>query len=77
MNKSKQLVKVNRIPGENDIGMVAWKFTIKTPEYPAGRQFIFIANDITNGIGAFGPKEDLLFQKASELSRKEVKFKRR
>jgi hypothetical protein len=35
-----------------------------------GREIIAIANDITIGIGSFGPKEDLLFLRASELARK-------
>nr|XP_039264326.1 acetyl-CoA carboxylase-like isoform X1 [Styela clava] len=66
-----KLVNINRQPGENEIGMVAWKFTLRTPEYPDGRCIICIANDITYKIGSFGPKEDLLFQQASELARSE------
>merc|ERR1719245_1764589 len=65
-----KLVKVKRFPGENTIGMVAWKMTLKTLEYPQGRELIVIANDITVGIGSFGPKEDQLFQEASKLARK-------
>ena len=38
-------------------------------EYPDGRTIIVIGNDITIEIGTFGPKEDLLFQRASELAR--------
>ncbi|KAK3576974.1 hypothetical protein CHS0354_005975 [Potamilus streckersoni] len=59
----------NRNPGENEIGMVAWQMTLKTPEYPECREIIVIANDITHKIGSFGPQEDLLFKKASELAR--------
>ena len=44
------------------IGMVAWYMTLKTPEYPSGRDIIIIANDITFKIGSFGPQEDLLFK---------------
>lgn len=65
-----KLVKVKRFPGENTIGMVAWKMTLKTVEYPNGRDLIVIANDITLGIGSFGPNEDQLFQEASKLARK-------
>ena len=36
--------------------------TLKTPEYPDGRDIIVIANDITHLIGSFGIKEDTLFQ---------------
>ncbi|CAF3808089.1 unnamed protein product, partial [Adineta steineri] len=56
---------------ENDCGMVAWRFHMKTPECPNGRTIIVIANDITYKIGSFGIEEDLLFQRASELSRLE------
>ncbi|PKU35225.1 hypothetical protein llap_14471 [Limosa lapponica baueri] len=49
--------------------MVAWKMTLKTPEYPEGRDIIVIGNDITYRIGSFGPQEDVLFLRASELAR--------
>ncbi|NXH84692.1 ACAC carboxylase, partial [Edolisoma coerulescens] len=66
-----QLVHMNRLPGGNEIGMVAWKMTLRTPEYPEGRDIIVIGNDITYRIGSFGPQEDLLFLRASELARAE------
>ncbi|OLP76680.1 Acetyl-CoA carboxylase, partial [Symbiodinium microadriaticum] len=44
-----------------DLGMLAWKLTMKTPECPEGRVVILIANDV---------REDQFFQKASELARK-------
>jgi len=47
--------------------MVAWNMTLKTPEYPAGRDIIVIANDITFRIGSFGVQEDLLFKVNSPL----------
>ena len=56
-------------PGHNTIGIVAWKLDLKTPEYPKGREIVLIANDISHNIGSFGPKEDLMFQKASEYAR--------
>lgn len=43
--------------------------TLRTPEYPAGREIIVISNDITHKIGSFGPQEDVLFQRASEMAR--------
>lgn len=58
------------MPGENDLGMIAWKMSFMTPEYPKGRDIIVIANDITHKIGSFGTDEDILFKKASELARK-------
>ena len=64
-----KLVETYRPPGSNTIGMVAWKVEAFTPEYPEGRQFILVGNDITFNIGSFGPEEDELFFKASEYAR--------
>lgn len=64
-----RLVEQKRVPGENNVGMVAWRLTLYTPEYPDGRDLIVIANDITYFIGSFGPKEDKVFQLASETAR--------
>ncbi|XP_069788811.1 acetyl-CoA carboxylase 2 isoform X3 [Narcine bancroftii] len=66
-----QLVHMNRIPAGNEVGMVAWKMTLKTPEYPEGRDIVVICNDITFKFGSFGPEEDLLFLRASQLARAE------
>ncbi|XP_072839289.2 acetyl-CoA carboxylase 2 isoform X2 [Pogona vitticeps] len=66
-----RLVQMNRLPGGNEIGMVAFKMKLKTPEYPKGREIVVISNDITYKIGSFGPEEDLLFLRASELARAE------
>lgn len=63
------LCEVQRLGGENDVGMVAWRMVLATPEFPEGRELILIANDLTFVIGSFGPKEDLVFNKASELAR--------
>lgn len=49
--------------------MVAWRMVLCTPEYPNGRELILISNDLTIYIGSFGPKEDILFHKASVLAR--------
>jgi acetyl-CoA carboxylase/biotin carboxylase 1 len=70
LDDTDNLAEVNRDPGHNTIGMVGWMVTAKTPEYPRGRRFIIIANDITFKIGSFGPQEDLFFHKCSELARK-------
>ena len=64
------LAEVAREPGTNTHGMVGWVVTARTPEYPRGRKFIIIANDITFTIGSFGPKEDQFFHKCTELARK-------
>jgi acetyl-CoA carboxylase/biotin carboxylase 1 len=70
LDDNDNLAEVNRDPGSNVIGMVGWIVTAKTPEYPRGRRFIIIANDITFKIGSFGPQEDNFFHKCSELARK-------
>lgn len=63
------LKEMQRLPGENNCGMVAWRITLSTPEYPEGREIVVIANDLTFMIGSFGKREDILFKKASELAR--------
>jgi len=63
------LQESTRSPGDNDIGMVAWKCTMRTPEYPNGRDIVLIANDVTFQAGSFGVAEDIFFQKASEYAR--------
>ena len=64
-----ELVPGNREIGTNKIGMVAWKVTMKTPEYPEGREVVVIANDVTVGAGSFGVEEDEIFFKASKYAR--------
>lgn len=66
---SPSLVETSRQPGMNDIGTVAWICTLKTPEYPDGREAVIIANDITFQSGSFGPEEDYLFYAASKMAR--------
>ncbi|EGW34547.1 uncharacterized protein SPAPADRAFT_134536 [Spathaspora passalidarum NRRL Y-27907] len=68
-DENDHLTAVEREPGSNKIGMVGFKVTAKTPEYPRGRQFIIVANDITHKIGSFGPEEDYFFNKCTELAR--------
>lgn len=64
------LTAVEREPGSNKVGMVGFKVTVKTPEYPRGRLFIIVANDITHKIGSFGPEEDEFFNRCTEMARK-------
>lgn len=64
------LAEVSREPGTNTCGMVGWLMNARTPEYPKGRKFVVVANDITFNIGSFGPKEDNFFYKCTELARK-------
>jgi acetyl-CoA carboxylase/biotin carboxylase 1 len=70
LDDADNLTEVAREPGTNSCGMVGWIITAKTPEYPRGRRFVMIANDITYQIGSFGPKEDKFFHKCTELARK-------
>ncbi|GAV27655.1 acetyl-CoA carboxylase [Pichia membranifaciens] len=66
---SDDVTPVSREPGANNIGMVAFLVSAKTPEYPKGRQFVIVANDITFKIGSFGPTEDAFFNKVTEYAR--------
>jgi len=55
--------------GTNKDGMVAWLVNMKTPEYPTGREVVFIANDVTVQSGSFGVTEDDLYFEASKFAR--------
>ena len=70
LDDADELAEVQREPGTNSHGMVGWIITAKTPEYPRGRRFVIIANDITYKIGSFGPKEDQFFYACTEKARK-------
>ncbi|CAM9461200.1 unnamed protein product, partial [Phaeothamnion confervicola] len=63
------LQKEFRIVGTNKIGMLAWHITMRTPEYPEGREVVVVANDVTFQSGSFGVKEDEFFQAASQYAR--------
>ena len=65
-----EMTEIARPPGLNTCGMVAWVFTMKTPEYSKGRRVVVISNDITFQIGSFGPIEDEYFYKATQYARK-------
>lgn len=62
------LVPVDRSPGLNDIGMIAWFMEMLTPEFPDGRKIIVVANDVTYQAGSFGPKEDAFFYAVTNLA---------
>lgn len=64
-----ELVECQRPMGQNDVGMVAWLVTLRTPEYPTGRQVVLVSNDITFVQGSFGTREDWVFKTASEYAR--------
>lgn len=70
MDENGMLEEVDRLPGSNTCGMVAWVLHVKTPEFPHGRRIVMIANDITFKIGSFGPREDEYFSLASQYARK-------
>eukprot|EP01117_Protostelium_nocturnum_P006363 TRINITY_DN2299_c0_g1_i1.p1 TRINITY_DN2299_c0_g1~~TRINITY_DN2299_c0_g1_i1.p1 ORF type:complete len:2212 (+),score=828.58 TRINITY_DN2299_c0_g1_i1:166-6801(+) len=71
VNSEGELVESKREAGNNDVGMIAWRLKLNTPEYPQGREIIVISNDISFQSGSFGVPEDVVFKKASELARKE------
>jgi acetyl-CoA carboxylase/biotin carboxylase 1 len=64
-----ELIKGSRPVGTNNVGMVAWELTMKTPEYPEGRDVVLIANDVTVQSGSFGVEEDEMYFKASKYAR--------
>ena len=64
-----ELYRGKREIGTNKVGMVAWVATMKTPEYPEGREVVFISNDVTVQSGSFGVAEDEVFYKASKYAR--------
>ncbi|KAL3309502.1 hypothetical protein Ciccas_011952, partial [Cichlidogyrus casuarinus] len=70
LDKEGRLRPVDRLIGTNEIGMVVWYMVLKTPEYPQGRPVVVIANDVTIKAGSFGPAEDLVFARASQLARR-------
>ena len=70
LDENDNLAEVAREAGTNTHGMVGWLITAKTPEYPKGRRFVIVANDITMKIGSFGPQEDQFFFKCTELARR-------
>ncbi|PFH51931.1 hypothetical protein AMATHDRAFT_141248 [Amanita thiersii Skay4041] len=71
LDEHDQLAEVDRAPGNNTFGMVAWVFTLCTPEYPLGRKVVVVANDITYKIGSFGPLEDQFFYLVTQYAREQ------
>ncbi|KJA28198.1 hypothetical protein HYPSUDRAFT_129635 [Hypholoma sublateritium FD-334 SS-4] len=69
LDEHDKLAEVARAQGNNTCGMVAWVFTLKTPEYPQGRKVVVVANDITYKIGSFGPVEDQFFFLVTQYAR--------
>ena len=65
-----RFLQVTRPIGSNDVGVVVWVMTLRTPEWPHGRQIIAIANDITFQAGALSPREHAMFRAAADLAHK-------
>ena len=59
--------KGSRPVGTNDVGMVGFSCTFRTPEYPEGREVVIVANDVTYQSGSFGVAEDDFFAKVTGL----------
>lgn len=53
----------------NRIGMVAWLVNYSSPQYPNGREFVLIGNDLDFETGTFGVSEDKLFFYTTEYAR--------
>lgn len=72
-------VEVDRAAGLNDVGMVAWMLTLRTPEYPEGRQLVLIANDITHQVGGRGgqrpTKDDVWIKEKNGVERRLMRCK--
>ena len=66
--KAGKLVEVHRPAGQNDVGMVCWRVTLVTEEYPRGRDIVLVANDITHMSGSFSPREDAVYRAAFDLA---------
>lgn len=49
--------------------MVSWLVNYASPQYPEGRKFVLIGNDLDYETGTFGVSEDKLFFHASEYAR--------
>ncbi|KAL1121333.1 hypothetical protein V6Z11_D01G225500 [Gossypium hirsutum] len=62
------LVPIERQPGLNDVGMVAWCMEMFTPEFPSGRTILVVVNDVTFKAGSFGPREDAFFLAVTDLA---------
>lgn len=62
------LVPVERAPGLNDVGMVAWILEMSTPEFTSGRKILIVANDVTFKAGSFGPREDAFFLAVTDFA---------
>ena len=69
LNSNGNLELCTRPPGLNKCGIIVFKMTLFSPEYPVGRNVILIVNDITFQMGSFGPQEDKTFLKATQLAR--------
>ncbi|KAL5992309.1 acetyl-coenzyme-A carboxylase [Asimina triloba] len=62
------LVSIERPAALNDVGMVAWRMEMCTPEFPNGRTILIVANDVTFKAGSFGPREDAFFLEVTNLA---------
>ncbi|KAL5982106.1 acetyl-coenzyme-A carboxylase [Asimina triloba] len=62
------LVPMERSAAGNDVGMVAWRMEMWTPEFPNGRTILIVANDVTFKAGSFGPREDAFFLAVTNLA---------
>jgi len=66
-----EITPVERKPGSNKHSIVVWRVSIKTPETPAGRQFILVSGDMTLKGGSVAIREDMNYVEAARLAMKE------
>ncbi|KAG6438183.1 hypothetical protein SASPL_103120 [Salvia splendens] len=62
------LIPEERPPGLNEVGMVAWRMEMSTPEFPSGRTIFIVSNDVTFKNGSFGPREDAFFKAVTDVA---------
>ena len=70
-DRSDMVDQTMRPPAQNNIGMVAWRMRLQTPEFPEARPLMVLANDVTWQAGSFGPRESKFFAAVCRLARKE------
>ncbi|KAK3274777.1 hypothetical protein CYMTET_17053 [Cymbomonas tetramitiformis] len=71
LNAEGNLEASTRPAGNNDVGMVAFRCWMRTPECRSGREFILVGSDLSHQSGSFSPREDIVYYKALEVARNE------
>ena len=64
-----RLVSIDRPAGENDMSIVAWRVSIRSPEAETGRELIVVSGDMTHKGGSVSIEEDILFAESARMAR--------